>query len=147
MIDKAREHWNKVKMGWIGSILYVIFGFILAIALNWFLGYALNTDTPIVAVFSESMEPVMYKGDMVVVAGFPEYKVGDIVVFDVPVRRYPIIHRIYEITNSTIKTKGDNNPGPDPWTISKEDIHGKSLVRLPLIGWIKIIFTEFTSVG
>ena len=144
---KYKKAWDKYTEGWFGSLVYLVLGFIIAYAVNSGLGYALDTSTPVVAVFSESMDPTFYKGDMILVQGVEDVSVGDIIVFDVPDRAYPIIHRIYEITPDGIRTKGDNNLYVDPWTISQNDIYGKAIIKFPLLGWVKIIFVNLTGIA
>jgi len=142
-----KKTWDKYTEGWLGSIIYLFLGFVIAYLVNVGLGYALDTDTPVVAVFSDSMVPTFYKGDMIVVYGGDDVSVDDIIVFDVPDRKYPIIHRINEITPDGIKTKGDHNNYADPWTINENNVHGKAVLKFPLLGWVKIIFVEFTGLA
>jgi len=144
---KYKRRWDSFTEGWFGSIVYLFLGFVIAYSVNMGLGYALDTQTPVVAVFSNSMVSTFYKGDMILVQGVEEVSVGDIIVFSVPDRSYPIIHRVYEITPEGIKTKGDNNLYVDPWKISKEDIYGKAILKFPLLGWVKIIFVEITGLA
>ena len=44
------------------------------------------------------------------------------------------------------QTKGDNNPQSYPQLqeteISEDKLVGKAVFRVPLLGWVKIIFTE-----
>jgi len=142
-----KKIWDKYTQGWLGSIIYLILGFIIAYFFNMTLGYALGTDTPVVAVFSDSMVPTFFRGDMIVVYGSKNVNVGDIVVFDVPDRKYPIIHRINNITDSIITTKGDHNQYPDPWRTTKDKLHGKAILKIPLLGWVKILFVEITGLA
>ncbi|MFQ6020671.1 MAG: signal peptidase I [Candidatus Aenigmatarchaeota archaeon] len=145
---ELKKIWDKYTQGWAGSIIYIILGFIIALLFNAGLGFALNTDTPVVAVFSDSMVPTYFKGDMIIVMNYSNYedvKIGDVIVFSVPDRRYPIIHRIYNITNGVIITKGDHNQYVDPWTTTRNNIHGKAILKIPLLGWVKIIFNEITG--
>lgn len=84
------------------------------------------------------------KGDvlLVVKAQPEELKVGDVIVFHAPGQKYPIIHRIVEILGGgRYLTKGDHNPTPDNrWSpISYEQIEGKAVFRVPVIGFIKVI--------
>ena len=145
---EIKKKWDKLTEGWVGTIIYIIIGFLIAYGFNAGLGLALQTDTPVVAVFSESMVPTYQKGDMIIVYGDKEVEVGDIIVFDTPYKNYPIIHRILEIKESgEILTKGDNNPAADPWEITTDSIHGKAALRLPFLGWVKIIFTEVTGIA
>ncbi len=146
-LKTLRKEWDKNTEGWKGTVIYLVLGFIIAYGFNVTLGYALQTDTPVVAVFSDSMDPTFYKGDMIIVSGRdPDVKVGDIIIFDVPDRSYPIIHRIYQITDQGIRTKGDNNPVSDPWVVPRSSLHGKALVKIPILGWVKIIFVQITGV-
>lgn len=82
------------------------------------------------------------KGDIILVLGRGDYKVGDVIVFESEFR-FPLIHRIVEI-NPAVGTKGDNNFNqlPQEQEIPEEEILGKSLVRVPGLGWVKLIFFE-----
>jgi signal peptidase I len=142
-----KKTWDKYTEGWLGSIIYLFLGFVIAYLVNIGLGYALDTETPVVAVFSDSMVPTFYRGDMIVVYGDKDVSVGDIIVFDVSNRKYPIIHRVYNITSDGIKTKGDHNSYADPWTINNDNIYGKAVLKFPLLGWVKIIFVEVTGLS
>ena len=95
------------------------------------LGIALGTPTPMFSVVSESMEPTLHVGDMVIVAK-SEYKTRDIVVY---MRgSMPIIHRIIEEQEEGYIIKGDNNPSPDPGIVRKNQIVGKTIAAAPVIG-------------
>nr|NIO44115.1 signal peptidase I [Candidatus Aenigmarchaeota archaeon] len=136
--------------GWLGIIVYLFLGFVIAYGVNIGLGFILETQTPVVAVFSDSMVPTFYKGDMIMVYGEENIKVGDIVVFDSPDKKYPIIHRVHEIRDRGIITKGDNNPSTDERTwgvIPLEKIYGKAFLKIPILGWVKIIFVKITGLG
>ncbi len=140
---------------------------------------ALATDLPMVAVVSNSMKhdssaesdfygwleknlgydrgyvsnwPVtggFATGDMPVVKGDEEYKVGDIIVYSVPGSGAPIIHRIIKINpDGSYQTKGDNNPSQLPYEldVKKEQIHGKVLFVVPKVGYLKVFFSRITGV-
>ncbi len=81
------------------------------------------------------------KGDIIFVIGKEEYNIGDIIIFTAPTK-HPLIHRIIE--NPPISTKGDHNTNqlPIEQNIQKEAIIGKSAFKIPLLGWIKLIFFE-----
>ena len=89
------------------------------------------------------------KGDVMVLWGDEpkDIKVGDVVVFDGNLD-YPIIHRVVKSWQEDEKyyfaTKGDNNDriSNKEEKISEDDIIGKAVARLPLLGWIKIKFNE-----
>lgn len=97
------------------------------------------------------------KGDIMVLKGKkPEnIEIGDVVVFW-SAKKDPIIHRIVKgwQENNTyyFQTKGDNyktNPVPikspflDETKVSSEQIVGNAVLRIPLLGYIKIWFVEF----
>jgi signal peptidase len=137
-LAELKRRWDHYTEGPAGTAIYIILGFMIALVVNEALKPALATDTPVVAVFSESMLPTFYKGDMIIVQGEPNYNVGDIVVYDSPVYKYPIIHRVIEIKPDGLVTKGDNNRAPDPWVTPESSVHGKALLRIPLLGWVKV---------
>ncbi len=83
------------------------------------------------------------KGDIMIIFGYRKPKVGDVIVFNANVQ-YPIIHRVIKITEINGKTyystKGDNNSGQldAEKQISEDAVIGKAVIRLPLLGWIKL---------
>ena len=48
-------------------------------------------------------------------------KVGDIITY--PMNSTRVVHRIINMENGVIQTKGDNNPEPDPYTITCNGIN------------------------
>ena len=109
-------------------------------------------------VVSGSMEPVMYRGDIVVLEkanllGLQEFnpaevEVGDIVVYNAAWHHGPVIHRVIEkgqINSTTVyKIKGDNNDVADPYWVTEGQItsrvltfNGQPLI-IPKIGYISI---------
>ena len=189
----------------IETIVYIIFAFIFAFVLyNFILAFILGTDAPLVIVFSGSMEPVLFRGDVVVLTGvsavsvkevnldFPikdkrlseyaeigsrsvnsafrhdsiqingtEYEFdpnGEIVVYNSPIRQQDIIHRAVLQLNapdgSFVLTLGDNNTRLDQdckgairnciigAPIPIEDLRGKYLIHIPLIGYVKLLLFD-----
>ena len=51
-------------------------------------------ESPMVVVLSGSMEPSMYRGDILVLFKYNEINVGDVVVYNVDGQNIPIVHRI-----------------------------------------------------
>ncbi len=91
------------------------------------------------------------KGDIMILFGTEAKDInkGDILVFEAN-SKYPVIHRTVKIWSQGdemhFQTKGDNNPrvfselGEND--IAEDKIVGKAVFRIPLLGWVKIIFTE-----
>ncbi len=90
---------------------------------------------------SYSMHNGLNKGDIILVWGHSNYNKGDIIIFSAPTK-YPIIHRI--ISESPLSTKGDHNLGQldVEKDIQEEVIIGKAVVKIPLLGWLKLVFFE-----
>ena len=149
-MHKIKKKWDKYTEGWFGVIVYLFLGFIIAYGVNMALSLILQTQTPVVAVFSDSMVPTFYRGDMILVYGDKDIKIGDVVVFDSPDNKYPIIHRVIQIKNGGVVTKGDNNGQSDEgrWgVIAFSKIYGKAFLKIPVLGWVKILFVDFTGIG
>src|SRR5439155_25474307 len=53
---KEKTTWQKLTSGWKGYIIYAALGVFFAFLLNQGLAYALDTDLPVVAVVSGSMD-------------------------------------------------------------------------------------------
>jgi len=93
------------------------------------------------------------KGDIMVLIGkeAKDINTGDVVVFDGNLN-YPIIHRVVDIWQEDgkyyFKTKGDNNHAPsvNEERLTEDKLLGKAVLRLPLLGWIKIGFSSLLNV-
>jgi len=81
------------------------------------------------------------KGDIILVVDSIDYKKGDVIIFNAQ-SRYPLIHRV--VSESPISTKGDNNfmQLDMEKEIEKNAVIGKAVFRIPLLGWVKLIFFE-----
>ncbi len=86
------------------------------------------------------------KGDVLIIFGAEDPTIGEVIVFHVPNSNYPIIHRIVEKQESgnitLYRTKGDHNPGLDPWLTPETAIEGKAVLKVPIVGFIKVIPIE-----
>jgi|SRR3989344_363582 len=139
---KKKKSVLRKIIGWI--VYLVIVGGLMYITPKALSGY-LGTDTPIAAITSGSMWPALKKGDLVFVKAIESQKdleVEDIIVFRNP-KGYTI-HRIKEINDIKIVTKGDANNISDV-PIEFSDVVGKTLeyssgrpVRIPRMGYFSI---------
>ncbi|ORX53991.1 signal peptidase I [Hesseltinella vesiculosa] len=134
------------------------------------LALALNNESPIVVVLSGSMEPAFYRGDLLVL-DMPRNQpiaVNDIVVFKLPKREVPIVHRVIKLHDEVtcvftlllspridtgkqfLLTKGDNNQADDRglydyqqmW-IHQDHVVGKVRGFVPYVGMVTIMMSEF----
>jgi len=102
-----------------------------------FLGYQTST------MLTGSMSPGINPGDVVVSVRTPvsELKVGDVITYSIPVDDHRIeTHRVVSIKRddtgaTSVTTRGDANPGPDPWTavLSEDYVHTQAGV-VPYLG-------------
>ncbi|MEN6330010.1 MAG: signal peptidase I [Methanobacteriaceae archaeon] len=126
-------------------IIIIIVGILLAQHLN--------------VVVSGSMEPVFYRGDVVVIEktnflGIEEVspdtlQIGDIIIYQATWFPEPVIHRIIgtgtdPAGRSYYVTKGDNNPGADPAPVYPSQVQAKVIswgdipLVIPKIGYITL---------
>lgn len=134
------------------------FGVIVAGAVMiWnFLKLVTLTESPIVVVLSGSMEPSMYRGDILLLHKRTTIENGDIIVYNLPGEGIPIVHRIILKQKadgaSTYKylTKGDNNYGDDrplygrgSYYINEDQVVGKVAGILPYGGYFTIILNDY----
>jgi signal peptidase len=116
------------------EILEIVAIIIAAFVLYKLMSIGLNTQSPMVSVLSESMEPTLHVGDMIIIQQSNDYKIGDIVVYMYGSK--PIIHRIIDINKDNMYIiKGDNNPIPDPYPVRKTQIVGKAIAAIPIAGF------------
>jgi len=132
---------------------------ILAVLIFWYgLSFVFRTENPILAVASGSMEPVLYKGDLILIEGIQSAddihaatkdvdQPGDIIVFHRSGEL--IVHRAVEKKENTdgtysFVTWGDNNGWPDGREVKESDIVGRYLgVKVPWLGNIALFFMPF----
>ena len=125
---------------------------VIALIMETYIGVAFisNNWTPLLVVISRSMEPNLHPGDLIYVKGVAPSKLreGDVITFKPPTKYISgtlITHRIVEVIHETngvtFKTKGDNNPVTDPWTVTAGDIIGRQTTVFKGLGnyllWMK----------
>lgn len=158
-------------------IVWIGFAVILSFVVGNVLNAVMGSTVPLVAIMSGSMEhdstekTVHYayleaagfsreeidafpikkgfsKGAVLVVKGRETlYKVGDVIVFEAPGAKYPIIHRIIGISRDSAdkpyyRTKGDHNPSEDRWLIPHDKVKGKAVFVIPFLGYVKVVPME-----
>ncbi len=86
------------------------------------------------------------KGDVMILASTKKIGIGDILVFKANTPFDPIIHRVISKDNF-LTTKGDHNcnSGPFEKEIYPEQMLGKAVLRVPLVGWVKIGFVKLLN--
>ena len=111
---------------------------LFALAIAW--GGWLASGGALFSVGSPSMGTTAPVGSLVATQPLPGravLHVGEIVVFQPRPGSDIIIHRIYrELPNDRYMTKGDLNPAPDIWTITRAQVIGTPRIIIPAVGWI-----------
>jgi len=154
--------WAKLaellRKDYVQTVIMIIITIVIVIGFWYGLRFAFRTEHPLLAVASGSMDPVLSKGDLILVQGVQNAceihaapkdanPPGDIIIFRKPVYPYDlIVHRAVEKINGTdgscsFTTQGDANPGPDWWTVKESDIVGKYTgAKVPLLGYVALFF-------
>jgi signal peptidase len=88
-------------------------------------------------VLSGSMTPTFRAGDLVIVTPEPlsDVREGQVIAYSVPVADHQVVtHRVIELLEHgdapVIRTQGDANTAPDPWTAK---LHGSTAWRMRLV--------------
>ena len=91
-------------------------------------------------VMSDSMQPTIKSGDMVIIGSpgslFTESLApGEIITFER--NKNLVTHRIVSMEGDTIYTKGDGQEEADPWSVSRFfDVKGSYIFHIPYIGLV-----------
>ncbi len=162
--DKKQSRKSDIK-DFIEIVVFLGLAVLLVFSFNWILGAILHTDSPLVVVTSESMEPCYWgsnrpewgyendiRKDMLIVRGVDpsEIKVGDTIVFyrvkasntsQLDYDREPIVHRVNRVYQDNVTgdfwftTKGDNPTTNDDF-VEIIDIGELQIHEFRLIGKI-----------
>jgi len=97
-------------------------------------------------IVSGSMEPIIKIRDAIIIKRVEDsdIEVGDVITYkstDPSFYGIMITHRVIELVeeDGTVKymTKGDNNPTRDPQLVTKEQIYGEVVMRIPKVGYLQ----------
>jgi signal peptidase len=109
-----------------------------------------SRSTEYVVMVSTSMEPSIYRGDIVKVENNPsKIQVGDIIIYNATWIPEEVLHRVIAVHKAENGTtyfiaKGDKNPAQDPEPVYQNQIVSKVLtsngkpVVIPKIGYISL---------
>jgi signal peptidase len=75
----------------------------------------------------ESMRPLFRPGDRIhfALCRVEDLRQGDVIIFILPGREERIVHRVVSTGPGGIRTRGDSNPGKDPWCLTGDQILGR----------------------
>ncbi len=126
------------------SLLIAAFALILLLS-------AMGTTRPFHVSLGRSMQPTLWQGSLIVAQGVlvEDLRIGDIIVINTPKEARTkgglpptIIHRVVDIAvddgRTAIRTKGDNETNPDPFTVSADDVVGREVLVIPRVGYVML---------
>ena len=142
------------------SLFLIGFAFFGSYLIYFILQVALDTQTPMVVVVSGSMEPEINKGDLLFLRGMDAEHIkeqdsdheGDIIVYDARglwegAPEDPIVHRVVDKYKEEGRwyfiTKGDANAKVDKEPVSASRVIGVVCGKVPYVGWVKIIMSDY----
>lgn len=160
-----------MRNDYVQTVILAVILFVGVFAFWFGLRFAFQSEFPLLAVASGSMEPFLYRGDLIIVQGGLNFTglnaalkdaqpPGEVIVFYHPQSGRPppvylpvagteahlIVHRaVYkELNNETwyFRTRGDANFGNDPWKVSQDYVVGKVIGKVPWIGNIPLFMHE-----
>ena len=117
-----------------------------------------------VVVLSGSMEPGMYRGDILVLYKKPTIEVGDVIVYKIDTDPIPIVHRIttvQEVKDPKKKgemkriflSKGDNNEVDDRGLYPKNrfyldeyNVQAHVMANIPYSGFVTLAMNDYPMV-
>lgn len=120
----------------VGALCY--FGVLAAIAV----GLPIAQGGSSLVIAGKSMEPTVPRGSVVVndPADIESTTAGEIISFSIDGRT--ITHRIVEITDEGIRTRGDGNGAADSTLITQDDLVGRARLVVPWVGWPSVWMNE-----
>jgi len=124
-----RKTYRLLRMG--VSIALLVFVSIMGF-------FYVSKDYNAYIVLSDSMQPAITSGDLVLV-GSPDHPfVDEIEPGTIVTYRHNealVTHRIVTVSGDTLVTKGDAMEDTDPWTVSRfSDVEGSYIACIPYVG-------------
>lgn len=123
---------------------------IVSALLSVFVLTLLCTGTHSFAVQSDSMAPMLHRGDMVCVrkVDFFQLQPGDVISARFPQSDGVFTHRVVSIDSQKrqITTQGDGNLRPDPMPTDASRIIGRYWFSIPYVGFLSLYIQSYTPV-
>jgi signal peptidase len=100
-------------------------------------------------VHTGSMNPAYVSGDLVI-DGPPSshLRPGEVITFrHSDLTTDVVTHRVTDIRDGVIHTKGDANPTDDAWAIRPDQVRGVVATRIPRLGYLVVFLEQPAGVG
>ncbi|MGO4247927.1 signal peptidase I [Paenarthrobacter sp. RAF54_2] len=100
----------------------------------------MSGQVSVVITHGNSMNPVYYQGDLVIVQRASSYGIGEIAAYKLPAKNDVALHRIIAGDASGFVFKGDNNESIDPLTPGARELTGRAVLHIPQGGaWLELL--------
>jgi len=123
-----------------GRLIKVLAILILITIVGALAGLYFLDDYNAYVVKSDSMQPTIKSGDMVIVGSPGSLLTGDIAPGEIITferNKNLVTHRIISMEGDAIYTKGDGQEEADPWSVSRFfDVKGSYIFHIPYIGLV-----------
>ncbi len=129
------------------KIIRIIFSIFISIILSLIVYYGITNKSllidigglSILTVSSNSMQPELAVGDIIIIKKCSDYKINDIITYSVD-EQYLVTHRIIEKEGNNFYTKGDSNNVSDSEIVKIENVKGKLIYNSKLL---KLIYKHW----
>ena len=112
------------------SVLVVLALIVAGLAFLYF-----SPDYNLYLVRSESMEPTINMGDLIISGPLNgEVEPGTVVTYEYS--NELITHRVQSVDGTLLVTRGDAVEDPDPWSVTVSDVRGVYLFKIPYVGYV-----------
>jgi len=104
-----------------------------------------------IIINGNSMEPLFFRGDLVIVKKAAQYELGDVVTYSDSKMGAFVIHRIIAAEQGYFILQGDNNSWVDAYHPSQDEIVGKLWLHIPKLGkrmeWLRTPINLALTIG
>lgn len=127
-----RKHFIKRAARWISTLGSCL---LIAAAVALLLAVVPVFGNKALIVRSGSMEPTIGVGDLVIVRQAPTYHAGEVIAFrGVNADKIIVTHRIAEVRDEGLVTKGDANDSADGSVVTMDRVLGRQVLTVPHVG-------------
>lgn len=94
----------------------------------------LGGQTMLATSYGSSMEPMVHRGDVLILRKGGPARVGDVVGYRSELLNRVVVHRVKRIENGELVLKGDNNDFLDPERVPQSAVVGHLALHVPEAG-------------
>lgn len=96
----------------------------------------LGGRTTLAVSYGTSMEPMIERGDVLLLREGGPPRVGDVVGYHSPTLGRLVVHRVLAVEDGLLRFKGDNNDFVDPDRLSQAAVAGHLVFQVPRLGFL-----------